>query len=322
MKKLKIGVIGTGHMGSNHVRSLSQAEEFDLVGVYDVDAAQAGQLAGQYDVPAFSRLEELLSQAEAVVIAVPSSLHREIGLLVAEHGLHALIEKPLAMTSVDAGAIAEAFRAKGCKLAVGHIERFNPVIAALKKMLDSKSVFRIEAYRCSFFGNSGRITDSDVISDLMIHDIDLVCHLMEPCRITGIHKLSEKVRSDGADFATMFLDFDTGAHAILNASRVSQETERFLRIYLPDSCIHADLLSHSLEVLEHAETDIRGGCRQESILRKVSVPRGDQLRAEQMDFYRAVRENVPAGVDGAAAVRAIRICEDALDICGEVSQTW
>ena len=143
MEKLPIGVIGTGHMGRNHVRNLSEEDRFDLVGIYDTDLAQAEKIASLYGTCAFATLEDLLDQVKAVVIAVPSSIHKEIGLIVAAHNVHALIEKPLATNSKDAQEIADAFSARGLKLAVGHIERFNPVIHELDKLINNERIFYV-----------------------------------------------------------------------------------------------------------------------------------------------------------------------------------
>ena len=133
MKALKIGVIGAGHMGSHHVRNLSEEKRFDLVGIYDSNSEQARIVAEKYDVTAFETADDLLKNIEAVVIAVPSSLHKEVALKAAEYNVHALIEKPLATSSEDAEFISRTFEERNLLLAVGHIERFNPVFRELKK---------------------------------------------------------------------------------------------------------------------------------------------------------------------------------------------
>ena len=168
MRRLKVGVIGTGKMGRNHVRNYAEEiGHFELIGVYDANFQQALKVARQYNTKAYEDLSELLGQVEAVSVVVPSSLHREVGTLVAEHNVHALIEKPLALTSEDARYLTDLFESKNLKLQVGHIERFNPVISELDKILDKKTVFYIEVHRYSPFSGSGRITDTSVVEDLM-----------------------------------------------------------------------------------------------------------------------------------------------------------
>jgi virulence factor len=164
MKPLKIGVIGVGHMGRNHVRNLSEEKRFELVGVFDENKDQAVEIANKYDVTAFSSLNELLDKVKAVVIAVPSSLHKEVAFAVAEHGgVHVLVEKPLATTSEDARSITDLYEKLNLKLAVGHIERFNPVFRELKKLVSTGNIFFVEASRYSPFSGSGRITDTTVV---------------------------------------------------------------------------------------------------------------------------------------------------------------
>lgn len=314
MEQLAIGVIGTGHMGRNHVRALSEEGRFLLSGIYDKDLSQGEEIAAQYGTRAFDDLDALLEQVEAVVVAVPSSLHKEIGLAVAEHNVHALIEKPLATNSKDAQDIVDAFSERGLKLAVGHIERFNPVIQELDKLINNKQIFYIEAHRYSPFGGSGRIQDVSVIEDLMIHDVDLVCHMMEPYSVTSVHGLGEQIKSGCVDFASCSLDFDANAHAIINASRVSQEKERSICIHTADSCIYADLLMRSLTISQNTDMLLGGvhetSYRQNGIVQKIFVPIQEPLKLELISFYEAVVHNEPIVVTGEVGIRAIQICEE------------
>ena len=314
MEKLRIGVIGTGNMGRNHVRNLSAEERFELVGIYDKNLEQAEKVAKIFGTTAFRTPEELLDQVQAVVVAVPSSLHKKLALTVAEHGVHALIEKPLATTSQDAREIVAAFEEKGLKLQVGHIERFNPVIQELGKMINNEQVFFIEVHRYSPFSGSGRITDTSVIEDLMIHDIDLVCHLMAPYEITKVRGLGERVKSDNIDFASCTLNFSGRAHAVINASRVAQEKERTMTIHTVDSNICADLLYRSIVVSKNTDLVLDGpheqSYRQNGLVQKVFVPIHEPLRAELISFYDAVVNNELIAVSGETGVKAIEICEE------------
>ena len=317
MDKLKIGVIGTGHMGVNHVRNLSDEKRFDLVGIFDADINRAKEIAGEYDTKAFESLDDLLDNVDAVVVAVPSSLHKEVGLKVAEKGKHALIEKPLATNSADAKEISEAFKKKGLKLQVGHIERFNAVVQEMKSILKGKEIFYIEARRYSAFSGSGRISDVSVIEDLMIHDIDIVCDLMEPSEVTDIRGNGESIRSDLVDFATCMIDFSSNAHAVINASRVSQEKERKIEVHTADSIVSADLLTKTLTITQNTEMIIEsadsGKYKQDAVVQKVFVPILEPLRAELKSFYEAVVNDAKILVDGDVAARAIGICEKVVE---------
>lgn len=313
MEPLKIGVIGTGHMGRNHVRNLSEDKRFEFIGVYDANPVQAQEVAAKYNVKAFDEENALLDEVDAVVIAVPSSLHKEVALRVAEHNVHALVEKPLATTSDDAKEIVRIFKEKKLKLAVGHIERFNPVFRELQKLVNPEDIFYVEACRYSPFSGSGRITDTSVVEDLMIHDVDLVCALMVGKEVTSLHGRGESVRSGRTDFATCIMDFDGKAHAVVNASRISQNKVRTITVHTAESCICADLLAKTLEIYKSTNLTIDltkdNSYRQDGVVQKIYVPIEEPLRAELVAFYDAVVNNAPLVADGNVGVNAIEICE-------------
>lgn len=313
LKTLKVGVIGTGNMGRNHVRNLVAEKKFELIGFYDVNKEQASETLQRYGTKAFESMEELLDEVEAVVIAVPSSLHKDVALLAAEHGVHVLVEKPLATTREDAEIIKSTFEKKKLKLAVGHIERFNPVFRELKKLVKTENIFYLEACRYSPYSSSGRITDTSVVEDLMIHDVDLICSLMEGKKVTSLHGRGEAVNSNRTDFATCILDFNGKAHAVVNASRVSQNKVRTITVHTADGCIHADLLAKTLEIYKSTNMTIDltrdNSCRQEGVVQKFYVPIEEPLRAELIAFYESVVNDAPVVVDGEAGINAIKICE-------------
>lgn len=311
---LKIGVIGTGHMGRNHVRNLSEEKRFDFIGIYDANREQARDVAAKYDVMAFETVDKLLEKVEAAVIAVPSSLHKEIAIKAAEHNVHALVEKPLATTSKDAKAIVNIFKERNLKLAVGHIERFNPVFRELKKLTAPDKIFYVEACRYSPFSGSGRITDTTVVEDLMIHDVDLVCALMDGRKLTSLHGRGEAIVSGQTDFATCLMDFGGKSHAIVNASRISQNKERSITVHTKDSCIHADLLAKTLEIYKSTNLIIDlakdNSYKQDGVVQKIYVPIEEPLRTELVAFYNSVVNGKPIEADGEVGVRAIEICEE------------
>ncbi|MCI9391672.1 MAG: Gfo/Idh/MocA family oxidoreductase [Oscillospiraceae bacterium] len=312
MQQLRIGVIGVGNMGRNHVRILSEEERcFHLAGVYDADGARAQKIAEQFGTTAFQEMEPLLQAVEAVVIAVPSSLHRAVGLLAAAHGVHALIEKPLAMSAGDAQALCRAFAASGKILTAGHVERFNPVYTELSKLLMHEQIIAIEARRYSPF--DGRIKDANVVEDLMIHDLDLVCHLMEGHAAVRQSAFGQAVHSRRLDFAHCALRFDNGVQASVSASRVTQGKIRELSVHTRGGFITADLLAKTLQVSRSTNMVIDEGqehsYRQESVTEKIFVPMIEPLRAELIAFYDAVVNGRPVRVDGQTAARMIALCE-------------
>ncbi|MEK6235543.1 MAG: Gfo/Idh/MocA family oxidoreductase, partial [Planctomycetales bacterium] len=174
MKPLRMGVIGTGHLGKFHARILSQTPGVELVGVADASAEAAEKVAAEHGVEAFSDWESLAARVDAAVLAVPTTLHHQLGAPLLENGIHLLIEKPLAATSKDALALADLAEQRGLVLAVGHVERFNPAWTALQGQLSDPKY--VEANRLS--GYTFRSTDVGVVLDLMIHDLDLLLSLV------------------------------------------------------------------------------------------------------------------------------------------------
>ncbi len=313
MEKIRIGVIGTGNMGKNHVRVLAELkDEYDLQGVYDENHVRAEEIASLFGTNSFQSMEDLLNETDAVVIAVPSSLHKEIGKKVAESGVSALIEKPLATSCEDAEILKDVFENKGLKLSVGHIERFNPVVLELKKILESKQITFIEARRFSSFDNSGRITDTGVVEDLMIHDIDLILHLLNQPDMPEISSAGEIIRSDRLDFASAMLKFSSQKHAIVSASRISQMKERSLYIQTEDSNVYADLLAKTIDIQKSASVveDVDGNrYRVEGVTQKIFVPIVEPLKKEHIEFGKYLRNEAGCPVSPIEAIKAISICE-------------
>lgn len=203
---VKIGVIGAGKMGQNHLRILSEMNGlFDLVGFYDSDEEKSS-LADVYGTKFYRNDEELLSVCDAVTIACPTTLHKEMALRAADMEVHALIEKPIAESFLDAAMIIDKFDEHNLKLTVGYVERFNPVIRTLADILKDMEVVAIEVHRCSPY--DPRIYDVDVISDLMIHDIDIIVNALmddEPKEVTATSRIVYTGKF--ADYANASLSF-------------------------------------------------------------------------------------------------------------------
>lgn len=312
MEKLRIGVIGAGSMGRNHVRILSgEKRGCEFVGVFDPDRDRAAGMARQFSVRAFPSAEALMEQADAVTVAAPSSLHREIALEAARRGLHALVEKPMALTWADAQEISAAFAAAGRVLMVGHVERYNPVVAELCKLVAHEAVTALEVRRYSPYDR--RISDADVVQDLMIHDIDLVCGVLvgeEPKRLfaAGASAVSGKL-----DYVQALMQFGNGVVASLVASRITETKVREIAVHTDRSYILADLLNRSLSVMRKTNLVIDEGTasayRQDSVIQKVFVPMVEPLYMELTDFIDCAVYGRQPMADGPAACRAIRIAE-------------
>jgi predicted dehydrogenase len=190
MSKIRTAVVGTGSLGRHHVRWLSQLPQSELVGVYDTDPAKADQYAAEYRVQSFASLDELAGQVEACSIVVTTSAHYEVASKLIAAGVHCLIEKPITTSCEQAVSLQRLAADKGVKVAVGHIERFNPAIRALAN-LDVRPSF-IEAHRLAAFDPRG--ADVAVVLDLMIHDIDL-CLVLTGSKVVDIQSSAVAVIS-------------------------------------------------------------------------------------------------------------------------------
>lgn len=321
MEKLRIGVIGAGSMGRNHVRILSgEKKNCEFVGFFDADENRASEVARQFSVRAYPSMEALMDEADAVTIAAPSSKHKEIALEAARRGLHALVEKPLALTAQDAEAIDRAFASAGRVLMVGHVERYNPVVTELCKLVQHEKIVALEVRRYGPY--NGRITDADVVQDLMIHDIDLVCNVLLPQKLINVYTVGESTVSGRLDFAQALMQFEDGTAASLGASRVTESKVREIAVHTDRSYILADLLNRSLSVVRNTNLVIDEGTesayRQDSVTQKIFVPMVEPLHMELMDFIGCAMQGRNPSANGRAAFRAIEIAET---IIGQAEKT-
>lgn len=294
---LRTAVVGTGSMGRNHVRILSALAGSDLVGIFDGDANTAAALAAEHGTEACASLEELLGrQPEAVVLAVPTTLHREIGERLFDAGCHVLVEKPIAGNLGDADALIAAAGNAGRILHVGHVEFFNPAVQALLSLEESARFVEVE--RLSTF--SPRSLDVDVILDLMIHDLQLLHALdgtpIREIRATGIHVLSPKI-----DIANARLEFESGLVANVTASRVSATPARNLRVFGHQRYVSIDYREQEIKGYQLSDA---GGGRQ-IVPIPVTVERREPLLGELEAFLAACRGEDARAVDGAAGREAL-----------------
>lgn len=235
MKVLRTGVIGVGHLGKHHARIYHQLEGVTLAGVADVDEKAGRKIAGKYGCPFFTDYKELLNHCDAVSLVTPTPFHYELAKVVLNAGKHLLIEKPITETADQAKELVETAERNNLILQVGHIERFNPAIRALEPHLNNPRF--IEVHRLAPYQPRG--TDVGVVLDLMIHDIDIVMHLV-PSPIREIQAVGVDVLTPHEDIANVRLAFENGCVANVSTSRISFKEMRKIRLFQPDCYISLD----------------------------------------------------------------------------------
>lgn len=308
---LRIAVIGAGVMGANHVRVAKSLPTVDLVAIVDGDIARAEAARGDdHDIECLPTLDQLFesTQVDAVIVAVPTTLHHEVAARTLDAGLHTLVEKPFTTTLYEADDLINRASANDVRLMVGLVERFNPVVTELVDHIDCP--VHIEAERIGPF--TSRIKDS-VVLDLMIHDLDIV-RMLARAEVVEISGIARSTRTDGIDLASVHLTFDNGVTARLTASRLGQQKIRQIRVTNTDSYVTADLLRQDISVSKVAHIEYvsdRGTSYRQSGM--VEVPfienRGEPLALEQREFIAAINESRSPAVDGEAGRAAIELVE-------------
>jgi predicted dehydrogenase len=302
-ERLRVGVVGVGYLGSIHARIYARMPEVELVGVVDVDVAARTRAGEECGCPAFASAEELLDRVDAVSIVVPTTLHRAEAQRFIDAGVHVLLEKPVAHTVEDAAVIVEAAERRGVVLQIGHLERFNAGVATLAERLERPRF--IEVHRLGTFVE--RATDVDVVTDLMIHDIDIVLSLIR-AELRYVSAVGTRVVTDHVDIANARLEFANGSVANVTASRVSNKRFRRFRVFA-DSCYMAlDYTDQQIEVVRAGPRPDGGGfaaIRTEQIDVRPRPP----LDAELEHFVETVRDGGRPLVSGRDGLEALRVAE-------------
>ncbi|HZD21754.1 MAG TPA: Gfo/Idh/MocA family oxidoreductase [Burkholderiales bacterium] len=287
---MRAAVIGAGHMGRYHAQKLARLPGVQLVAAVDADLARAQALG----VAAFTDYRAIFGNADAAVIAVPTDRHYDIARDCLQHGLHLLIEKPIATTLAQADELIALAESRKLVLQSGHVERYNRAFGALHARMD-RAVF-IEAERLAGFKQRG--AEVDVVLDLMIHDLDLACALAraEPVDVSAC---GFRVLTRDIDIANARIEFANGCVANLSASRVSRSPVRKLRIFQPDLYVSADLQAGKLRYVREA-----GGAIAET---EETYEGGDALADQAAAFHSAVEKGTAVPIDGRQGRRALAL---------------
>ena len=303
---LPVGVIGVGALGRHHARHLATIEGVRLVGVYDANPETAARVAAEVGVPAIGGIGELLGQVRAVSVAVPTSLHAEVGLQALERGVAVLMEKPLAASLGEADALVAAAARARVTLHVGQIERYNRAVRAALPHIENPRY--IEAERIAPFSLRG--TDVSVVLDLMIHDLDLLLALTGSPEVTDVRAVGASVLSRHLDLVNARLELPGGTVANITASRIGRQRVRRIRIYQDTGYLTLDLAAGTGTFLRMRPTFRRGsGAALEDAVEEVPLeaPEGDALRLELTEFVRAARGESSAGVTGTEGRAALEL---------------
>ncbi len=298
---MRVAVVGVGHLGRHHARILAATPEVELIGVADINAARAAEIAAAHHSTPFSDWRMLLDRVDAVTIAAPTDAHVEIAEAFLDRRVHVLVEKPMTPTTGEADRMLALARDRGVHLAVGHTERFNPAVAAIKPMVREPRF--IEVHRLGTFPE--RSLDIDVVFDLMIHDLDLVLDIVGG-EVTDIEAVGVPVLTPRVDIANVRLRFAGGCICNLTASRISRDRVRKIRFFQRDAYLSIDYAAQDAEVWRLVARDngmpgIEGG--------KLDVAREEPLKRELDDFLDAIRTGRPPLVTGEQGRAALALAE-------------
>ncbi|MDD3050664.1 MAG: Gfo/Idh/MocA family oxidoreductase [Candidatus Cloacimonetes bacterium] len=315
---VKVGVAGVGHLGQHHARIFNSIKNCELVGVYDRDAERAALIAEKNNVKAFNSFEELLSKIDAVDIAATTTVHYELAKIALEQHKHVFIEKPITSELWQANELCELAEKNNCKLQIGHIERFNPVVLEVADEIDSPMF--IESHRLAPFTPRG--SDVPVVLDLMIHDIDLILTFVKS-DLLNVHASGVSILTPSIDIANARLEFANGAIANVTSSRVSMKRERKLRFFQKDAYISMDFNEKKVNILRKSpriyellpailagKSDFDPSELVDTKTIDASDYSKDALTMELESFVNSINNNTEPKVDGKAGTRALKIATE------------
>ena len=301
MQKILVGVVAVGYLGQFHAEKYAQKEGVELVGVVDIDSARAREMAKRYHTQPFFHHSDLFNRVQAVSIAVPTPLHHSIAKDFFLRGIDVLLEKPIASTLEEADELIGLGESKGLILQVGHLERFNGALVAAEGMI--KNPVLIESHRLGPF--SGRATDVNIVIDLMIHDIDIICHLLNS-KVRQIDAVGFPVLTSYLDIANARMEFENGCVANLTASRVSKEKTRRTQVFQPDGTLTIDYLDQKAFFTKKGTPPEKKGTPG-TVTDEIPATKVDALEVEIHSFLESVRNRKEARVSGRDGRRALEV---------------
>jgi predicted dehydrogenase len=310
---IRVAVIGVGALGKHHARILAELPGAELAGVVDINEARAREVAAGVNAPWATSAENLPWPVDAVTVAVPTDSHLKVALPFLVRGVAVLVEKPLARDAGEARQMMSAALKSGAVFGVGHTERFNPAIAAVRPLIDHPRF--IEVHRLGTFPD--RSLDIDVVFDLMIHDLDVVLSIV-PSEVTSVEAVGVAVLTPKPDIANARLKFASGCIANVTASRISRDRVRKIRLFQRDSYLSVD---YAAQEVERWRLIRAGGAMPAIDGGKIDVAHEEPLKRELADFIGAVRDKRAPGVTGADGLRALELAQRITDAMRRDAET-
>ena len=310
MGKVRVGVVGVGYLGKFHAEKYSRMDNVQLMGVVDVNLARAEKVAVRFDTRAFTDYQDLIGHVDAVSIVVPTEDHFSVGAKCLKHDLDVLIEKPMTATLAQADELIKIAESRGRIMQIGHLERFNPAVIALKDIVHNPMF--IEAHRLSIFKE--RSTDVSVVLDLMIHDIVIIMNIVKS-KIKSIHAAGAPVICEHADIANVRLEFESGCVANVTASRISTKNQRKIRMFQKDAYVSVDFTTRDITIIRRDES-ITGDLIPGMDIRQRSFSESDALEDELASYIQAVSTRQNPVVSGKAGRKALEV---ALNITDQIN---
>ncbi len=312
LKKLRVGVVGVGYLGKFHAEKYSRMDNVDLVGVVDINKDRAEKTANEVTTRPYSNYKDLYKKVDAVSIVVPTPFHFPLTRDFLENDIDVLVEKPITESLEEADKLIQISESRGLIIQVGHLERFNSAVVALREIV-KKPMF-IESHRLGIYKDRG--TDVSVVHDLMIHDIDIILNFVKS-EIKSIHAAGIPVISNNIDIANSRLEFKNGCVANVTASRISTKNERKIRLFQRDAYISVDFANHGITIVRQ-DGQKSSGLIPGMDIQQLCFTKGDALEDELKSFVRAVSKREVPAVTGQMGRDALKI---ALSIVGQINKT-
>ncbi len=309
---LRIGVVGTGHMGRYHINTISTVNNVAFVSICDSNEDLVKKLASQYGVKAYTNFQQFLSSVDAIIIAVPTYLHYKFASEAMMAGKHILLEKPMTKTVYFAEKLVELAEKKNLFMQVGHVERFNAAVQELKHIVNKP--YLIQAQR---MGPRSRIKDIGVVLDLMIHDIDIVLSIAQS-KVVDIAAHGQRIYSDFEDVANASLFFENGVVANITASRVSENKTRTLAISQEGAYVSLNYDTQEITITRQPQEDYlvlkeEIKYKQENVVERVFIHKDNALRLEQIHFIECINEDREPIHKPEADITALKIAKEIIN---------